>query len=112
MLRYQCEDSANTPENLVEVIDALGLSAAAAMVTQANTSALTVSAGKLAEMDMERYKTALSLYLWLRQNVSPLKIPNVKARMDKPRERWDSITHGGYTGMFGALVSAPGVFTS
>lgn len=102
LLRYQCENPTATPDDLVEVIGALGLSAAAALVTQANTPALTVTSGKLAAMTMEQHSTAFVLYLWLRQHVS---------RMVGPTERWDRIVAGGYAGALGDPSNAPGVFT-
>jgi peptidoglycan hydrolase-like protein with peptidoglycan-binding domain len=102
LLRYQCEDPANTPADLVEVIDALGLTAMAAMVTQANTPGLTVIAGQLSDMDMEQHSTAMVLYLWLRTHVSGMHDPN---------GRWDAIVKGGYAGGFGDPSTTPGVFT-
>jgi hypothetical protein len=102
LLRLQCENPAAVPADLTEVIDGLGLTATAALVTPVHTASLSVSAGVLSAMDIDQYGILLLLYLFWRRNLS---------RMNKPVERWDNIMNGGYAGAFGDPISAPGVLT-
>jgi hypothetical protein len=102
LLRLQCENPAAVPPDLIEVIDGLGLTVAAALATPADTASLSVAAGALSAMNIEQHSVLLVLYLWWRRNLS---------RMNAPVERWDKIMNGGYAGTFGDPISAPGVLT-